>query len=369
MRPRKPLLIAATAAALLVTLLAWRIISNTRASRMHDADRPLAVDTVTARVQPMPLLLQAVGQVQPERTVQVRPQVPGMLKEVLFSEGQYVTAGQRLFQIDPAPFEAALNSAKAAAENAQANADRLAPLAKQDYVTPQEYDNARAAADQARAAYQPAEINLSYADIRAPLTGRTGSLAVKAGNLVAPTDATPLVVINQMKPILVQYTVPQQMLEAVRRYQSRQSIKVFVTHEDGGDPLGQGQLVFVDNAVNPDTGTVLLKARLPNDGEQLWPGEYVGVRMQLALQTDALVLPQTAIQTGQDGVFVYLVRDGTAEIQPVKVDRQVDDWAVIASGLKPGDTVVAHVPRNLRPGLPVETSAAEKPASTPAARP
>ena len=365
MRPRKPLLIATVAAALLVTLLAWRIISNARASRMHDADRPLAVDTVTARIQPMPLLLQAVGQVQPERTVQVRPQVPGMLKEVLFSEGQYVTAGQRLFQIDPAPFEAALNSAKAAAENAQANADRLAPLAKQDYVTPQEYDNARAAADQAQAAYQQAEINLSYADIRAPLTGRTGSLAVKAGNLVAATDTTPLVVINQMKPILVQYTVPQQMLEAVRRYQSRQSIRVFVTHEDGSGPLGQGQLVFVDNAVNPDTGTVMLKARLPNDDEQLWPGQYVGVRMQLALQADALVLPQTAIQTGQDGVFVYLVRNGTAQIQAVKLDRQVDDLAVIASGLKPGDTVVAHVPRNLRPGLPVETSGAETPAARP----
>jgi multidrug efflux system membrane fusion protein len=186
---------------------------------------------------------------------------------------------------------------------------------------------------------------------------------------VAPTDTTPLVVINQMKPILVQFTVPQQMLEAVRRYQSRQSIKVFITHEDGGDPLGQGQLVFVDNAVNPDTGTVLLKARLPNDNEQLWPGQYVGVRMQLALQSDALVLPQTAIQTGQDGVFVYLVRDGIAQIQPVKVDRQVDDLAVIAAGLKPGDTVITHVPRNLRPGLPVETGAAASSARVPAARP
>lgn len=339
--------------ALLVLLVALRVVSNIRASHHRADGDPLPVDVDTARVQSMPVLVQAVGQVQSEHSVQVRPQVNGLLQQVSFSEGQTVAEGQSLFRIDPAPFQAALASAKAAAENAKANADRLEPLAKQEFVTPQEYENARATSDQAAAAYQQAQINLSYTDIKAPIGGRTGSLAVKSGNLVAPTDATPLVVINQMKPILVQYAIPQQVLEQVRSYQAKHPIDVVITHEDGQGQLDQGQLVFVDNTVNTSTGTVMLKARLPNSREQLWPGQYVGVRMQLALQANAVVIPVSAVQTGQDGNFVYLVVGGKAVTRPVKVDRQVDNLAIIASGLKGGEHVVTLVPRNLRPDLAV----------------
>jgi multidrug efflux system membrane fusion protein len=243
-----------------------------------------------------------------------------------------------------------LSAAQAEWENAKANSDRLAPLVGKEYATTQEYDNARAAADQAQAALKQARINLAYTDIRAPIAGRTGSIGAKAGNLVAPADSTPLVVINQMQPILVQYTIPQQMLPELRRYQKQRSIHIFITNEDGSGDLGQGELVFVDNAVNTDTGTVLLKARVSNKHEQLWPGQYVGVRTRFAVQNDAIVVAQSAVQTGQNGNFVYVVEQDRAVIRPVQVDRQIGDTAVIASGLKAGETVIARAPRNLRPG-------------------
>jgi len=337
----------------------WMLHGATKphAERRHHEERPLYVDTTAVRIQPMPVLVQAVGRVTSEHTVQVRPQVNGLLKRVFFTEGDAVQRGQQLFQIDPAPFAAQLASAKAAWGNANAQYARLAPLAGKDYVTPQEIGNARTAADQAKAAYEQARINLSYTDIRAPVTGRTGSLAVKPGNLVAPTDAAPLVVINQMNPILIQYTIPQQTLPEVRAYQKQGSIHIFITREDGSGDLGQGKLVFIDNNVNPTTATVTLKARVPNETERLWPGQYVGVRMQLAVQPDAVVVPETAVQTGQDGNFVYVVKDGTARIQKVALDRQIGDLAVIASGATPGEIVVTRVPRDLRPGASVETSA------------
>lgn len=351
---RKTFLFIGCGAAVLAALLTWRIVQNARPARLRPQERPLQVNASLSRIQPMPLIIQAVGQVQSEHTIEVKPQVSGVLKQVFFQEGQYVEQGQRLFQIDPAPFEAALASAKAAWENAKANADRLAPLAKQDYATQQELDNAQATADQAQAAYQQAQINLGYTDIRAEVSGRTGSLAVRAGNVVTPTDTMPLVVINQMKPILVQYVIPQQALEGLRKYQAGHPIKVIINHENGVGELDQGWLVFIDNTVNPSSGTVMLKARMPNQREQLWPGQYVDVEMQLAVQKNAVVVPETAVQTGQNGNFVYLVKGGDAVVQDVKVDRQVGDLVVIGSGLEGGEQVITLVPRNLRPDMKVE---------------
>ena len=344
--------------ALLVVLVALRVWSNVRNSHRREQPDNLIVSMGMAKVQPMPVTLTAVGQVVPEHSVQIRPQVSGMLKAAYFTEGQTVAAGQKLFLIDPGPFEAALASAKAAWENAKANADRLEPLAKQDFVTPQEYENARAAADQAEAAYKQAQINLSYTDIRAPIGGRTGSLGVKAGNVVAPTDASPLLVLNQMQPIQVQFQLAQQFLPQVRDYDARHALKVQITHEDGSGDLDQGRLVFIDNAVNTSTGTVMFKASLPNKQEQLWPGQYVGVTLQLALQQDAVVVPQSAVLTGQSGNYVYVVKDGVAQQQAIKVDRQMGDVAVVSAGLKGGEQLVTAVPRNLRPGTHVTPSPA-----------
>ena len=361
---RKTFWIIGGVSVVLVLLVALRVVSNARASRRHDEVDNLTVSMSKVQVKPMPVTLTAVGQVLPLHTVQIRPQVSGMLKEVYFTEGQFVTQGQRLFLIDPAPFEAALTSAKATWENAKANADRLEPLAKQDYATQQELDDARATADQAQAAYQQAQINLSYTDIRAPIAGRTGSLSVKSGNILATTDTNPLVVINQMQPIQAQFNLAQQFLPQIRDYQAKHGIKVLITREDGTGDLDQGQLVFIDNAINTSTGTVMLKASLPNQHEQLWPGQYVGVTVQLAVEADAVVVPQSAVLTGQEGNYVYVVLDGKAEQQDVKVDRQSGDLAVVSSGLKGGETIVTLVPRNLRPGMTV-TAGRDNPTPAP----
>jgi RND family efflux transporter MFP subunit len=354
-----PLFIVVIVIAVLVGLVEWRTAGNGGKSAGKRPDTALVVETAAVKIQPMPVSLQAVGQVQSEHSVQIRPQVSGMLASVYFKEGQAVHKGQQLFRIDPAQYQTALNAARAQWEYASEQAKRLAPLAGKEYVTTQEYDTARASADQAQAALKQAEINFSYTDIRAPISGRTGSLGAKTGNLVSPTDTTPLVVINQMQPILVQCSIPQQSLPELRRYQKQRSIRIFITNEDGSGDLGQGELVFIDNSVNTDTGTVLLKARVPNAHEQLWPGQYVGVRIQFAMQPDAVVVPQTAIQTGQNGNFVYVVENGAAAVRAVRVDRQVNDVAVIASGLKPGEIVVTRTPRNLRPGVKVVSATDE----------
>ncbi len=359
-----PLFIIVAVIAGLGALVVWRIADNGGTAKGKRPDQPLVVEMAAARVQPMPIVLQAVGQVQSEHSVQIRPQVSGVLQAVYFAEGDAVQKGQKLFRIDPSPYQTALTAARAQYEYAQEQARRLQPLAGKEYVTTQEYDTARAAVDQAQAALQQAEINLAYTEISAPIAGRTGSLGAKSGNLVAPTDSAPLVTINQMKPILVQYSIPQQSLAELRRYQAQRSIRIFITHEDGSGDLGKGELVFIDNTVNTDTGTVLLKARVPNAHEQLWPGQYVGVRTQFAIQPDAVVVPQTAVQTGQAGNFVYVVAQGAAAIRAVQVDRQLNDLAVIASGLKEGETVVTRAPRNLRPGSKV-VSAAAKPQAPP----
>lgn len=353
-----PLLIFLALVVALGGLAKWRLAdSGGNGHRRGPPDKPLAVDTAVVKVQPMPVFLTAVGQVQSEHSVQIRPQVSGVLQKVYFNEGDEVKKGQKLFLIDPSQYQTALTAARAEYEFDKQQAKRLEPLAGKEYVTTQEYDTARATADQALAKLQQAQINLAYTDIRSPINGRTGSLSAKTGNLVAPNDSTPLVTINQMQPILVQYNIPQQNLSELRRYQAQNGIRIFITHEDGSGDLGEGKLVFVDNSINTDTGTVLLKARVPNAHEQLWPGQYVGVRTRLTMQPDAIVVPQSAIQTGQNGNFVYAVEQGKAVVRDVEVDRQVDDLAVITTGLKEGDIVVTRTPRNLRPGTEIVSAA------------
>jgi len=354
-----PLFIFVALVVVLGGLAKWRLADSGKGHPGGRPDKPLAVETAVVKMQPMPVFLQAVGQVQSEHSVQIRPQVSGLLQEVDFAEGDAVKKGQKLFRIDPSQYQTALTAARAEYAYAQEQAKRMQPLAGKEYVTTQEYDNARAAVDKAKAALEQAQINLAYTDIRAPVAGRTGSIGAKTGNLVAPGDAAPLVTINQMKPILVQYTIPQQSLSELRRYQAQHSIRIFITHEDGSGDLGEGDLVFVDNAVNTDTGTLMLKARVPNEHEQLWPGQYVGVRTRLTVQPDAVVAPQSAIQTGQDGNFVYVLEQGMAAIRDVKVDREVNELAVVSSGLKEGDIVVTRVPRNLRPGAKIASITAQ----------
>ncbi len=339
------------------------------------ASGPVLVKVTPVQIRAMPVVLEAVGTVEPERTVEIRPEVSGVLRDVLFQEGQTVQVGQLLFRIDPATFEASVEQAKATldkdkaqAQQAQAQAERLAPLAEKEYVTRQEYDQARAtaaaltatvAADQAQ--LNQAQIQLERSRIRAPISGRTGNLTVKAGNVVSTANtALPLVTINQIKPVLVRFTIPQQNFPEVRQYNASGSMKVEVRRENKAGPLlGQGSLVFIDNNVNTQTGTVLLKARVPNNTEALWPGQFVSVRLLLTVEPKAVVVPEVAIQNGQQGTFVYVADDGKARIQPVTIARQVDGMIVIAKGLEGKETVITEFPRNLAPGTPLKVQAGD----------
>ena len=344
--------------AALVVLVVWRI--NTNANGDHPGKRaapPLSVVTQLATLKSMPIQLLAVGQVQSEHTVNIQPQISGVLKQVYFTEGQHVSAGQPLFLIDPLPYEAALASAKASHLAAKTQADREKPLAAKGYVSAQEYQSSVATAAQTEAALQQAQINLSYTRIVSPIDGLTGNLVVKSGNVVSPANTAPLVTINQMKPILVQYNLAQQFLSEIRKYDARHNIKVFISNEDGTGDRGEGKLVFIDNTVNTATGTVLFKAEVPNKEIQLWPGEYVGVNTRLAVQTNAVTIPDSAIQSGQNGNFVYEVVDGVTKVQDITVNRVVGTVAVISAGLKGGERIVTQVPRSMRPGIAVTINA------------
>jgi multidrug efflux system membrane fusion protein len=312
-----------------------------------------------------PLELSAMGQVLSSQSVSVRAQVSGALTRIHFTEGADVKAGDKLFDIDAAPYQAAVAQAKAqlardraAAESAKSQYERLAPLAKNEYASAQEIETARAAAAQAeavvqadQAAVQQAMVNLDRTQVTAPIAGRTGSLAVKIGNVVGPSDATPIVVINQLNPVQIDFAIPQAQLASVQDALARGDVPARVTGEQPGDVLGQGKLVFVDNAVSPTTGTVRLKAEVDNGKLRLWPGAFVTVTLTLKVDQNVLLVPEIAVQPGADGSYVFTVDDaGVVAVRNVTVARQVGSDVVIADGLKAGETIVAKPPRGLAPG-------------------
>lgn len=315
---------------------------------------PVTVATAVAR--PTPFEIDANGTVEPIQTVAVLPQVSGTLLDVRFQEGADVTAGQVLFQIDPRPYEAALAQTEAtlgrdAAQAASAveNARRYEALAKKDYVAAQQSLDQRATADALlatlradSAAVRTAKLNLEYATIRAPITGRTGRLLVHQGDVVHANATSPLVVINQIRPIRVRFAVPERYLPAIQRYRGN-ALHVLV-RPNGGDStsVSSGVLTFVDNAVDTTTGTVLLKAEFPNTAEGLWPGEFVSASLVLYVDSAAIVVPSPAVISGQQGTYVYVIsmQDSTAHLQPVTVAQSNDTLAVIASGVTGGQIVV-----------------------------
>ena len=328
---------------------------------------PVAVTTVRRTI--VPYVLTANGVAEPMQTVAVQAQVNGILQRVNFSEGQAVQAGQVLFQIDARPYTAVLNQARAqltrdeaTAANARRDATRYAALIKEGYVTSSQADQAEATAASAaatvaasRATVQKAALDVANCTIRAPISGRTGSLLVRMGNLVKANSDPPLVVINQIQPILVRFSVPQSQFPDIQRYyRSGNALQVRATPSEGtGIPI-DGSLAFVDNNVDSTTGTVLLKARFSNPEGTIWPGQYMTVALQLYVDPNALTLPAPAVMTGQQGTYVYTVdTTGIAKQRPVQVARTVDTLAVIASGLREGERVVVDGQSRLIPGSKV----------------
>ena len=335
----------------------------------------LVVKSVRAVMKPMPVLIEAVGTVEAERSVQVRAQVGGVLKSVLFKEGDRVTAGQLLFQIDPRTFQAQYNQALAAMarnqaqlENARAQQARLEPLLKREFITQQEYDVAvtsakslEAAVQADQAAAEQARIQLEFSQIRAPIAGRTGTLAVTPGNLVSVAGGgAPLVTINSMDPILVAFSIPERQLVEIRHHQNNKEMRIEILPERSGPAAAEGKLVFVDNTITTQTGTVLLKTRVDNRAESLWPGQFANVRIVLKIEPEAVVVPENAVQPGQDSSFVYLIGpENKVQVQPVKISRQIGNEVVISEGIKAGDQVITEIPQALQPGATVRLAGAE----------
>jgi membrane fusion protein, multidrug efflux system len=362
-------------------LAALSLLSAFGCSR-KGAGGPARVPVTVARAEQraVPYEIIATGTVEPRQTVSVQSQVTGVLTQVTFREGDDVAAGQALFQVDARPFQAAFDQARAmlARDQAQAHsavldAQRYAELVQQDYVTKSDYDGKRATAEALQAvvradsaAVANAQLNLDWATIRAPIAGRTGRLLVREGNLVrANANATdPLVVINQIHPILVRFAVPEEHLADIQRYR-RNRLPVLVSPSKTDTVFTEGTLTFIDNSVDTTTGTVLLKAEFPNHDNTLWPGEFLSVRLQLYIEDKALVVPSQAVMSGQQGSYLFVVnQDGTARSQPVTVERTAGAYAVIAQagGVRPGDEVVTDGQLRLVPGAPVDVKGVAEPA-------
>lgn len=328
--------------------------------------RAVPVRTAVAEARTMPIELRAVGRIVANRSVAIRAQVAGPIVKVHFREGATVREGDLLLEIDPRPHRAALAEAearlaqdRARAENARADATRYADLVEKEFVTRQQHDAARAAALAAEAqvladeaAVQRARLNLSHATVRAPLSGRTGRLLVQEGNLVAAGAGEPLLTIEQVKPAFAAFSLPERHLPALRDWRSR---RIVARVHAGGATAGEGPLEFVDNAVDPQTGTVLLKARLDNADEALWPGQIIDVSLHVGDRPGAIVVPAAAVAQGQQGDYAYVVGpEKKAELRLLKAEPAGDREVVILSGLSAGERVVTEGQVKLSPGALVE---------------
>ena len=384
----------------LVLIFLWRFLGDKSSQRTPGAGRnevvPVEMAAVTQR--DVPTVLKAIGNVEPLSTISVRSQVEGNLQSVALVPGQEVKKGAVLFQIDPRPLQSALSQAEAnllkamaqvrqgqdivakdqaAADNDRVIAKRDANLLEAGVIAREQYDNdaAKLKADEAtvradqsavanlqaaqkaeQAAVENARVQLSYTTIRSPIAGKTGNLAVTAGNLVQPNATTPMVTITQSAPIYVTFSVPERDLMRIRQSSGASGLAAEV--EIPGDESNHvlGKLSLVDNTVDVATGTVRLKATFQNDDRRLYPGQFVNVVLTLGTQNQAIVVPSQAVQIGQDKSFVYVVKaDMTVETRTVKTGTTIENMTVIDDGLKPGEQVVTDGQLRLVPGAKVQT--------------
>jgi membrane fusion protein, multidrug efflux system len=367
---------------------------------------PTPVTTALAQARDIPIQIRQIGSVEPVAVIAVKAQISGELNQVLFKEGQDVKKGQELFVIDPRPYQQALDQSEAAlqkdialvtqaeanlardraqAANAKQQAKRYAGLEAEgviskdlndSYQTTSQVQDEAVRADEAainsakasvvsdRSAVETAKLNLSYCYILSPIDGRAGSLLLQAGNLVKANDTTALVNINQLQPVYVTFSAPEQLLGEIQRYDAGHALSVNATGVANGSSravTATGQLTFIDNTVDSSTGTIKLKATFPNNDHALWPGQFISVVMTLRTLDHATIVPSEAIQSGQKGQFAFVVKpDQTVETRQVTVGQTIDNQIVVESGISPGETVVTDGQLRLFPGAHIRIAPAAK---------
>jgi multidrug efflux system membrane fusion protein len=326
---------------------------------------PVPVVVAEVVTKTLPFEVSSIGNVEAYRTVSVRAQVGGVLREIHFREGDRVAKGAPLLLIDPAPYRATLEAARAklardqaTAANLEQTVERYGELAKKNYITEQQHNDmlsqlvamkATVRADSAEVL--SASLNLDYCSIASPIDGRIGERLVDEGNVVKANSDSPLVVIHQIEPVFVRFTVPERYLTEILRLSASKSLEVRAAAPEETPGAHTGHLTFIDNAVDASTGTIMLKAEFPNHDAMMWPGEFVNVVLVLKELQDAVVIPAQAIGTGQQGDYVFVVKqDETVELRPVTVDYRLDNDAVIGKGVEPGEKIVIDGQLRLRPG-------------------
>jgi multidrug efflux system membrane fusion protein len=322
----------------------------------------------TVKAADVPVILNGIGSVQPFNTVTIKSRVDGQIVNVNFAEGQEIKAGTPLIQIDPRPFQAALDQALAQKEKdeaqlagAQADLARYAQLVPSGYQTRQSYDQQKAQVAQLQAAtkadqalIETAKLNLGYTDIRAPISGRLGMRLVDIGNMVHGNDANGLVTITQTKPIFVNFTLAQEHLHKIHEKQAAGALTVLAYGSDNKTQLAEGKLTVIDNSIDQTTGTIHLKATFQNDDERLWPGEFVNVRLVLSVRKGVPTVPAQTVQDGPNGNYAYVIKpDNTVDRREVEVAAVQDGIAVISKGLSAGEQVVVEGQYRLTQGARV----------------
>jgi len=329
----------------------------------------LVVEVSPAKVQAMPILLQAPGIVEAERTVSISPQVTGIIKHIAFRQGETVKKGQLLFEIEPAPFLESLNQAKAILKRDEAtlyqnklDAKRYTELSKLEYVTKQQAEQAVAVA-QAQAAIvesdlaqvRQAEIQLGYTKIYSPIHGKTGNITLHTGDLAIANNNI-LVTVNQLNPIWIDFNLTQNQLKVLLNHQKNGPLQVEIFIDDNIKLAEKGELIFIDNNINQQTATVLLKAKIHNPDYHLWPGMMVNTQLILAIESKSIVIPIGAVQIDQEGQFVYSVEKDKAKIKRIEVSRIIDGLAVISKGLIGTEQIITTISPSLAEGANVRIS-------------
>jgi len=377
---KRSLRIALSIAALVALAVAvrWMTLADAQDKRpARTAAAPVVVTTAAVQTRDVPIYRSGVGSVMPLASVVVKTRIDGELVRVAFVEGQDVKAGQLLAQLDDRPIAAQLAQAqaqeardRAQLANARVDLKRYSDELAEDAATRQQVDTQQAMVSQLEAAVQNdaaqvqyQKVQLAYTRILAPISGRTGARLVDPGNIVHAADTNGLVVINQIDPVAVVFTLPDEAVQEVIRAQraSHAPLAVTALSRDGAQQLAQGELTLLNNQVDPTTGTVQLKARFGNSGYALWPGQFVNVRLQLGQHGDALTVPQAAVQRSQQGTYVYVVDSHNhAQMRNVRVAQEQDGISVIASGLAAGERVVTNGHYKLQPDALVAEAATDR---------